>query len=120
MIAWQRDNGANNQADIWGGVVHWDGTVTAQPFLISGCLNLRRRPRCRVHWAGSNRYLVTYTDTYPGDRDIIMALLDGSTLLDLQDLSVMENFNYCSIRSSRPWTPTAITFSCVLGALRGR
>jgi hypothetical protein len=94
MIVWQRNNGTGNEADIWGGIVQWNGVITASPFPISAWPQPSWQAAVSSPLGPLMRYLVTWTDTYPGDHDIIMALLDGTTIRDLQDLSVVEDHNY--------------------------
>jgi hypothetical protein len=101
MIAWQRNNGVANDADVWGSIVRFDGLITANPFQISAWY----QPEWQVAVssplgsaanppADTMRYLVTWQVTDGGDNDIVMALLDGTTKLDQQDLSIDEQYNY--------------------------
>jgi hypothetical protein len=94
MIAWQRNNGYMNDADVWGGILHWDGTTFAAPFQISAWFQPEWQVAVSSPLNGTVRYLVTWQDTDGGDHDIIMALLDGATKLDQQDLNLMEGSNY--------------------------
>jgi hypothetical protein len=91
---WQRDNGYVNDADVWGGILHWDGSTFAAPFEISAWYQAEWQVAVSSPLNGSMRYLATWQDTDGGDHDIIMALLDGGTVLDKQDLSLMEGSNY--------------------------
>lgn len=94
MIVWQRNNGYVGDADVWGGILHWDGTVFAAPFQISAWFQPEWQVAVSSPLNGSMRYLATWQDTDGGDHDIIMALLDGATKLDQQDLNLMEGSNY--------------------------
>jgi hypothetical protein len=94
MIVWQRNNGYMNDADVWGGILHWDGTTFAAPFEISAWFQPEWQVAVSSPLNGSMRYLATWQDTDGGDHDIIMALLDGATVLDKQDLNLMEGANY--------------------------
>jgi hypothetical protein len=99
MIVWQRNNGTNNQSDIYGAIVGRPVSsdivpITAYPYAISAWPQPSSQAAVSSPLGSSLRYLVTWTDTYPGDHDVILALVDGSTILDLQDLSVMEQYDY--------------------------
>jgi hypothetical protein len=87
MIAWQRNIGTN-LADIWGGRIRWDGTVTATPFQISNEIAEERSPSVSSPlFGGPNQFLVAWqllaTPTF---HDIIVGLFQGNTLLDKKDL----------------------------------
>jgi hypothetical protein len=94
MIVWQRNNGYVNDADVWGGILHWDGTTFAPPFQISAWFQPEWQVAVSSPLNGPMRFLATWQDTDGGDDDIIMALLDGATKLDQQDLSIDDQFNY--------------------------
>jgi hypothetical protein len=94
MVGFQRNNGYVNDADVWGGIVHWDGSIFAAPFQISAWYQAEWQVAVSSPLNGSMRYLVTWQDTDGGDHDIIMALLDGATKLDQQDLSIDDQYNY--------------------------
>jgi hypothetical protein len=69
-------------------------SVFAAPFQISAWYQAEWQVAVSSPLNGSMRYLATWQDTDGGDHDIIMALLDGATKLDQQDLSIMEGSNY--------------------------
>ena len=94
MIAWQRNNGYAGDADVWGGILHWDGTIFQAPFQISAWFQPEWQVAVSSPLNSSMRYLVTWQDTDGGDHDIIMALLDSGTKLDQQDLSIQEQHDY--------------------------
>jgi hypothetical protein len=94
MIAWQRNNGVNNDSDIWGGIVRYDGTVFQTPFQISAWFQPEWNVAVSSPLHNTVRYLVTWQVTDGGDHDIVMAALDGSIKIDQQDLSIDEQFDY--------------------------
>jgi hypothetical protein len=88
MIAWQRNNGTSNLADIWGGRIRRDGVVTAPPFQITNYPREERSPSVSSPLHGTLRFLVAWqaVATTSGLHDIVASLIEGSTLLDTIDL----------------------------------
>jgi hypothetical protein len=91
---WQRNNGYVGGADVWGGILHWDGSIFAAEFQISAWYQPEYQVAVSSPLENSMLYLATWQATDGGDHDIIMALLDGATKLDQQDLNLMEGSNY--------------------------
>jgi hypothetical protein len=94
MVAWQRNNGVNNDADVWAGMVKWNGTISAAEFQVSAWFQPEWQVAVSSPLTNTSRYLVTWQVTDGGDHDILMALLEGTTKLDQQDLSIDEQYNY--------------------------
>jgi hypothetical protein len=93
MIAWQRNIGTTGDADMWGGIVHWSGANTATPFLINSATFPEWNCSVSSPLTNSMRYLVTYQATFAGENDVVMALLDGTAVVDLENLSLIEGYN---------------------------
>lgn len=92
MIAWQRNSTASGGlAGIWGGRIRWDGVVTGPPFQISGTTTDARAPSVSSPLHGQLRFAVAWQERVGGvDYDILVSLLQGSTILDTKDIYNLE------------------------------
>jgi hypothetical protein len=95
LIVWQRDSTSSSTSDIWGARVRWDGTVSAGPFQISLPLDPQPKylPSASSLLNGTDDNLVAWQENFTTDNDIEVALVQGGTILDVNSLSYMENFD---------------------------
>lgn len=85
-IVWQRDV-AGQARQIFGTRIQWAGGTVAATYPISvGTLN-DSRPSVSSCLTGTARYLVAFDRDFISDRDIILQLYDGTTLVQTMNLS---------------------------------
>jgi hypothetical protein len=92
-IAWERElPGAGGLGDIHGAQVHWDGMITTPSFPIAATSDNDGRPSAStgLDLAGVRHYAVAFTRDF-GDHDIELAILQGSTLEQLINVSSEED-----------------------------
>ncbi|MCY3003063.1 MAG: hypothetical protein NTV21_14770 [Planctomycetota bacterium] len=85
-IVWQRD--VFGQArHIFGTRIQWAGGTVAATYQISTGGQADSRPSASSSLTGTHRYLVAFDRDFTSDRDIILHLYDGTTLLQTMNLS---------------------------------
>lgn len=90
-VAWERV-GQISHGDIWAAHVHYDGTLLDGPFGITASLpTFDFAPCASSRITGTNRSVITFTRGISPNRDIWAALINGTTVLELVDLSQLEN-----------------------------
>jgi len=81
-----------SHGDIWAAHVHWDGFVLDGPFGITATLSPFDFAPCAsspIH--STHRSMIAFTRTLGLNRDIMVALLDGTSVLSVTDLTSFEN-----------------------------
>lgn len=85
-IVWQRDV-AGQARHIFGARIQWAGGTVAGTYQISTGGENDSRPSVSSCLTGTARYLVAFDRDYTSDRDIILQLYNGTTLLQTMNLS---------------------------------
>lgn len=85
-IVWQRDV-AGQARHIFGTRIQWAGGTVAATYQISTGGQADSRPSASSSLTGTNRYLVAFDRDFVSDRDIILQLYDGTTLVQTMNLS---------------------------------
>jgi hypothetical protein len=88
-VAWERV-GQISHGDIWAAHVHYDGLLLDGPFGITASLpTFDFAPCASSRITGTNRSVITFTRGLSPNRDIMAALINGTTVLELVDLSAL-------------------------------
>ncbi len=89
LIAWQRQDQLTH-GDILAAHVHWNGAVVDGPFGVSGGPSFDAPPSASSPLYGTQRFAVTFHRGISPSRDIMVAALDGTTVLQTVDLTTLE------------------------------
>jgi hypothetical protein len=88
MITWERDEPALGESNIWGARFHSNQGVLAGPFQItSGSID---KNSCVSSLGLVNRTMVVYERDFGSDWDIVASVLDGNTVVQQVNLSLLE------------------------------
>jgi len=93
MIAWDYYDNANNQSNILGSRVSWNGAVTVPFYTIQPSLAYDPRVSVSSSVPGTLNYLLAYQRRNLGqsNNEIALILLNGTTIASTLNLSLAEN-----------------------------
>jgi hypothetical protein len=81
-----------SHGDIWAAHVHYDGTLLDGPFGITATLpTFDFAPCASSRITGTNRSVITFTRGISPNREIMAALINGTSVLEIADLNQLEN-----------------------------
>jgi hypothetical protein len=96
MVTWERYDPPSGNSTIWNARIEWDGTVSQTPALLT-TLGPNRLPEVSSTIFNqatfpSRNLIVFQKQMSSTDTDIIMMLVEGSTVLSTANLGQLENF----------------------------
>jgi hypothetical protein len=92
LVAWVRWSSISH-GDIWAAHVRYDGSLMDGPFAVTGGFAFDGSPAASSPLHGTQRSAIAYVSkpTPTGNYDIMVAALDGTNVLQIADLTAMEN-----------------------------
>jgi hypothetical protein len=93
LIAWRRVGGIPVGGRIYAAHVHWDGLLIDGPFQVTGSLNSTDTTPCAsspLHFTQRSAISFTRNSLLTGHPEILVAALDGTTVLQIADLNALE------------------------------
>lgn len=95
-LVWQRLDSSQNESDVYGAQIHWDGTITTPTFPISNYLNDEAAPVASSpldRASGPRPWMAVFVMTIGTDQDLYTSVLLNGTPVLAQDLSALEGTN---------------------------
>jgi hypothetical protein len=91
-VAWERV-GQISHGDIWAAHIHYDGTLVDGPFGVTASLPTFDFAPCASSslLESHTRSVITFTRGLAPNRDIMVALIDGTSVPAIVDLNQLEN-----------------------------
>jgi hypothetical protein len=92
LFAWQRVD-LMTHGDIWAGYIDWAGNLIDDAFQVSGGLAFDGAPAASSPLHNTSRFAIAYPSksNLSASFDIMVAALDGTTVLQIADLQTLEN-----------------------------
>jgi hypothetical protein len=91
MITWHRLPLSGGNTDVMGGRVDFQGIITQLPFQVTTSTLPEALSAVSSPLTSTRRHLVAYQRVFStGDSDIQLTLVDGASIVDTLDLSVLE------------------------------
>jgi hypothetical protein len=101
LIAWQRVDQLLH-GDIYAAHVHWSGTQIDGPFGVQTGPGFEAPPCASSPITGTNRYAITWHSGINSGRDIRVAVVDGTSVLQSINLTSLENSGFQSVEQIEP------------------
>jgi hypothetical protein len=92
LVAWVRSNSFLHD-NIWAAHIRYDGSLADGPFEATGGVAFEASPAVSSPLHNTLRFAIAYASktTFSGNYDIMVAALDGTNVLQVANLTAMEN-----------------------------
>jgi hypothetical protein len=103
LVAWVRWSSFTH-GDIWAAHIAWNGSLVDGPFAVTGGFGFDGSPAASSPLHGTSRFAIAYTSkaTISSSYHVMVAALDGATVLQVADLTAMENAGQESVDHADP------------------